>query len=404
MRAGSALLAAAGLAAFVSCSAGPPPRDIAEARLALQDAKNAGADQRAVREYDAAAAHLSVAQSTWNNQKDSVAAAHWARLAQAEARQAQYVAEAAAAQEMVLRETERRHRGELAVREAEIAMLQTRARTEAEKRAAEIEARAAEERRRSEEELARREAEARDRERLRSEGEARLQTERARAEQESAARTQAERDRIAAEIEKMKTDLEATRRAAEEAQKAAETERQRLEEQRRAAEARAAELAKAREGQQQAEDALKVTLSQLAQVREEARGLILTLPGSIYFEVNKSEVKPGMRDRLSEIANHRRRRVQPEALASPGRGRALDPDRGRSVPRPDREPGVRQDAPGRLQRHGGGQGAEPARRDRDPGRGRRPGPVGPFLADCRRNLESLPVPAGPLPSRRGRRL
>jgi outer membrane protein OmpA-like peptidoglycan-associated protein len=245
---------------------------------------------------------LNVAQSTWNNQKDAVAAAHWARLAQAEARQAQYVAEAAAAQEVVLHETERRHRGELAVREAEIAMLQARARTEAEKRAAEIEARAAEERRRSEEELARREAAAREGERLRSESEARLQAERAKSEQESAARTQAERDRIAAEIEKMKTELEATRRAAEDAQKAAETERQRLEEQRRAADARAAELAKAREGQQQAEDALKTTLTQLAQVREDARGLILTLPGSIYFEVNKSEVKPAMRDRLSEIA------------------------------------------------------------------------------------------------------
>jgi outer membrane protein OmpA-like peptidoglycan-associated protein len=287
---------------LLSCAAGPPPRDIAEARLALQDAKNAGADQRATREYDAATAHFSVAQSTWSKQKDAVAAAHWARLAQAEARQAQYLSEAAAAQEMVSRETERRQRAELAVREAEIAMLQARARTQAEKRAAEIEARAAEERRRTEEELARREAEARERERLRSESEARLQAERARSEQESAARTQAERDRIAAEIEKMKTDLDATRQAAEEARKAAETERHQLEEQRRAADARAAELAKAREGQQQAEDALRVTLSQLAQVREEARGLIVTLPGSIYFEVNKTEVKPAMRERLSEIA------------------------------------------------------------------------------------------------------
>ena len=125
------LLTAAGLATLLSCSAGPPPRDIAEARLALQDAKNAGADQRATRDYDAAWAHLSVAQSTWDKQKDAVASAHWARLAQAEARKAQYVAEAAAAQEMVSRETERRQRAELAVREAEIAMLQARARTEA---------------------------------------------------------------------------------------------------------------------------------------------------------------------------------------------------------------------------------------------------------------------------------
>lgn len=308
------LVMAALTTTLLSCSAGPPPRDIAEARLALQDAKNAGADQRATREYDAASAHFNVAQSTWNKQKDAVVAAHWARLAQAEARQAQYLSEAAAAQEMVSRETERRQRGELAVREAEIAMLQARARTEAEKRAVEIEVRAAQERRRTEEELARREAEARERERLRSESEARLQAERAKAEQEAAARTQVERDRGAAEIEKMKADLEATRKAAEEAQKAAELERQRLEEQRKAEEVRAAELAKARAGQQQAEEALKTTLSQLGQVREEARGLIVTLPGSIYFDVNKSEVKPAMRERLAEIA---------KALATVGNRRVL---------------------------------------------------------------------------------
>jgi outer membrane protein OmpA-like peptidoglycan-associated protein len=296
------LVTAALTTILLSCSAGPPPRDIAEARLALQDAKNAGADQRATREYDAASAHFNVAQSTWNKHKDAVAAAHWARLAQAEARQAQYLSEAAAAQEMVSRETERRQRAELAVREAEIAMLQARARTEAEKRAAEIEVRAAEERHRTEEELARREAEARERERLRSESEARLQAERAKAEQEAAARTQVERDRVAAELEKMKADLEATRKGAEEAQKAVELERQRLEEQRKAEEARAAELAKARAGREQAEEALKTTLSQLGQVREEARGLIVTLPGSIYFDVNKTEVKPAMRERLAEIA------------------------------------------------------------------------------------------------------
>ena len=38
------------------------------------------------------------------------------------------------------------------------------------------------------------------------------------------------------------------------------------------------------------------------------------LPGSIYFEVNKSEVRPGMRDRLSEIA---------KALATVGNRRVL---------------------------------------------------------------------------------
>ena len=301
-RAIRAFLLVAATSAFVFCAAGPPPRDIAEARLALQDAKNAGADQRATREYDAAVAHYNVAESTWEKQKDAVASAHWARLAQAEARQAQYVAEAAAAQDLVTRETDRRQRAELAVREAEIAMLQARARTEAEKRAAEIEARAAEERRRTEEELVRRQAEAQERERVRSETEARLAAERAKADQEAAARTQAEKERVAAELEKMKADLEATRKAAEDAQKAAEQQRQQLEEQRKAEEARQAELSRVREAQQKAEDALKTTLSQLAQVQESARGLIVTLPGSIYFDVNKTEVKPAMRERLSQIA------------------------------------------------------------------------------------------------------
>ncbi|HYR46387.1 MAG TPA: OmpA family protein, partial [Thermoanaerobaculia bacterium] len=155
---------------------------------------------------------------------------------------------------------------------------------------------------RATQELARREAEARETERIRAEAEARLGAERARAEQEAAQRTQAERDRIAAELEKSRVELEATRKAAEAAQQAAAIERQKLEEQRKADEARAAELAAARQSQQQAEEALKKTLSQLAQVREEARGLIVTLPGSIYFDVNKSEVKPAMRTRLSEIA------------------------------------------------------------------------------------------------------
>lgn len=293
----------AALAAAVGCaSAGPPPQEIARARLALQDAKNANADERAAREYDAAVAHFQVAQNTWNTTKDGPAAAHWARLAEAEARNAQARAELVAAEQDLRTQTERRQRGEVAVRDAEILSLQSRARTEAEKRAAEAEARAVEERRRTEEELARREAAARDTERIRSEAEARLATERQRAESESAQRTAADRERLAADLEKLRSDLERTRQEAEQAKTAAEAERKRLEEQRQADAARTAELERARREQQATEEKLKATLSQLGQVREEARGLILTLPGSIYFDVNRSEVKPAMRRRLAEIA------------------------------------------------------------------------------------------------------
>lgn len=286
----------------VACSAGPPPREIAEARLAVQDAKNANADQLATRDYDAALAHLRVAEGSWNDRKDAPTAMHWARLAEGEARQAQYRAEARTVEETLRRETERKRQGELSVRDAEIAALQARARTDAEKRAAEAEARALAERRVNEERLAAQEAAARERERSRLDLEARLSAERAAAERDAAARTRVDRDRAATELEKTRAELEASRKAAEDAQKAAEAERQRLEAERKAQADGAAELARLQAQQQKTQEELRRTLSQLASVREEARGLIVTLPGSIYFDVNKSDVKPAMRARLTEIA------------------------------------------------------------------------------------------------------
>jgi outer membrane protein OmpA-like peptidoglycan-associated protein len=296
------LLPVALAALAVACAAGPPPREIAEARLAVQDAKNANADQFAAREYDSAVAHLRMAESTWDVGKDAPTSAHWARVAEAEARQAQYHAEGRSAEEAIRRETERKRQGEIAVRDAEIVALQARARTEAERRAAEAEARALAERRVAEERLAAQEAAAREREQARADLEARLAAERAAAEREAAARSQAERDRAASELEKTRAELEASRKAAEDAQKAAEAERRRLEEQQKAQAAHAAELARLQAEQQKTQEELRKTLSQLASVRQEARGLIVTLPGSIYFDVNKSDVKPAMRARLTEIA------------------------------------------------------------------------------------------------------
>jgi outer membrane protein OmpA-like peptidoglycan-associated protein len=96
-----------------------------------------------------------------------------------------------------------------------------------------------------------------------------------------------------------------------EAEARADQERRRLEElaeRNRAAEAEAAraaeaeEIARLREEQERTREELRATLSRLAEVRQEARGLVLTLPGSVYFEVNKSVVQPGMRSRLTEIA------------------------------------------------------------------------------------------------------
>lgn len=302
MRKNLTILSIAFLLLAGACSSGPPPREIAEARLAVQDAKNASADQLAAREYDAALVHLRMAESTWDSGKDAAAAAHWGRMAEATARQAQFHAEARSADEALRREAERKRQGEIAVRDAEIAALQARARTDAERRAADAEARALAERRAAEDRLAAQEASAREREQARADLEARLAAERAAAERETAARSQADRDRAAAELEKTRAELEASRKAAEDAQRAAETERQKLEDERKAQAAHAAELARLQAEQQKTQEELRKTLSQLASVREEARGLIVTLPGSIYFDVNKSDVKPAMRARLTEIA------------------------------------------------------------------------------------------------------
>lgn len=267
------ILAVALALGLAACAAGPPPGQIAEARVALEDARQARADELAQRSYDAAARHLSVAESTWRERRDAATAAHWARRAEAAARQAQHEAEARAAEEEIRRETERRNRAEIAVRDAEIARLHAEARTEAERRAAEAEQLAEEERRRRREERERREA-------------ADLQAQReAEARQEAEMRAAEERRRLEEEMSRREAERDAQREA-----------------ERRAEEARAAELARLQEEQRRTREELRATLSQLGEVRQEARGLVLTLPGSIYFEVNKSVVQPAMRSRLQELA------------------------------------------------------------------------------------------------------
>jgi outer membrane protein OmpA-like peptidoglycan-associated protein len=271
-----------------ACSAGPPPAQIAEARIAIQEAERARASELAAREYDEALRHLSVAESTWNEKRDAATAAHYARRAEASARQAQAEAEARSAEEEIRLQTARRNRAELSIRDAEISRLHSEARTEAEQRAAEAEALAREERERREAaaERARIEAEARrsaeervrESEQMRSEAEARAAEERMQREEERRAEHEEEDRRT-----------EETRRA-EEARRAQEEQ------------ARTAEIARLREEQERTREELRATLSRLAEVRQEARGLVLTLPGSVYFEVNKSVVQPAMRSRLTEIA------------------------------------------------------------------------------------------------------
>jgi outer membrane protein OmpA-like peptidoglycan-associated protein len=277
-------LAALGLALAVSaCSAGPPPRQIATARLALEDARHAEAERLAARPFDVAVRYLDAAENTWQEHRDAEAAAHYARLAEGAAKRAQYEAEAVRAEEELRVARERRSKAELAVRDAQIAALQSRARTEAEQRAQDAELRAREEERRRQEEAERGAAAS------------------AAAEREAAARAAAEQRASEAETRARDEQLRREQQqqaAAEQAQREAQ---QREDERRQAEAAHQEELAHLREEQQRTREELRTTLSRLADVRQEARGLIVTLPGSIYFETNKSVIQPAMRSRLSEI-------------------------------------------------------------------------------------------------------
>ena len=232
-----------GVLTLAACAApGPPPKELVDARLALQDAKAANADKRATRSYDSAAANLDIANKSWEKDHDASAILHQARLAEAEARKAQFAAEAQTAEEEIRRETNRKNRQEIALRDAEKIMLRKKG---------------------QEAELDRLKALAQEQE----------QALRAAKETMAAERARAEQDKLAAlAVEQARTE-QAEREAA---RLHAEHERARAE--------------------------LTSTLSRLTQVREEARGVIVTLPGNIYFNVNKADVKPAMQLQLTKIA------------------------------------------------------------------------------------------------------
>ena len=62
------------------------------------------------------------------------------------------------------------------------------------------------------------------------------------------------------------------------------------------------ELARLRAEHEKSREELTATLSRLTKVREEARGVVVTLPGNIYFDFNKADVKPAMQMQLTKIA------------------------------------------------------------------------------------------------------
>ncbi len=264
-----------GVVTLTACAAPPsPPKELLDARLALQDAKSAKADTRATRSYDAAAENLDAANKSWEKDHDASAILHQARVAEAEARKAQYAAEAEAAEEVIRRETNRKNRHELAVRDAELILLREKG---------------------QEAELERIKALANEQEQALQRAKEKLAAERALAEQE-VERLRAEQEQLVQAGEQARAEEEATRlREEQEKLEALAAEQARAEQAER-------ELARLRAEHEQSRAELTATLSRLTQVREEARGVVVTLPGNIFFNVNKADVKPAMQQQLTEIA------------------------------------------------------------------------------------------------------
>ena len=287
------LLAVLGLALAAACaSRGPEPLEVRDARLALQDAKSAGADQLAPDLLGTAQAHLNTAQNVWRDRGDSAATIHYARLADSEARDAEFRAREKRARQELDDAAKRTAQLEIAVRDAELRAQASRARSESERQRIESEVRLRQERERMEAAAAAHESAQRAAdERVRA-AEAALEAER---------RKSAEQQQQA-QVEALKTQLENERRAAEEARRASEAEiaaaRKAAEEER----ARAQETERINAERERAQNDLLARLQKIeTTTRVESRGIVLTLPGSVYFDSGKSDVKPGVRDRMSEI-------------------------------------------------------------------------------------------------------
>ena len=281
----SAVLAAAAILLFLGACAEtkPEPAELADARLALQDARSAGAAQYAAEKLAAAQAHLVTAENTFKADRDT--AIHYARLADSEALNARYQAEAGKARLALDNGAKRRVELEVAVRDAEIRALAVKARTDVERARFESEARAREERERSEAAATAREVAQRAADEHVRELQARLDAER---QKSAGTQQQAQIDALKAQIEEQKKladeQVAAARRVAEEEH------------------ARADEARKQAAEREKAQGDLLVRLQQIERsVRVEPRGIVLTLPGGVYFESGRSDVKPGARERLARI-------------------------------------------------------------------------------------------------------
>jgi len=292
----------AGIAALMAgCVAhGPPPRELIDARQAYERASTSPAVQhehpQALREAWQA---LMEAEREYDRNNTSPAARSLAYVA---LRKAQ-LAEAQAS---------------ISVAERQRALAaQTLAQTqEAERRRAETELRAAQQ-------------ELSEAQRLRDEAARLAEARRLEAE---AAQLQAEARRRQEQTERLSQEEQRRREAEAQAQQLAQTQAQ-VEAERRAredAERRAAEQLEAeRQARAEAERRATEALSRLERsgevgVREDARGTVLTLSGSVLFASGEAELLPSARNRLSEVADALKQ--SKNAITIEGHTDSLGPD------------------------------------------------------------------------------
>lgn len=301
-------LAAATALVAVGCASGPPPRELVDARAAYQELTTSPEGRERPRDVAEARDALLEAEREYDRSKDSPRARSLAYVAlrKAEIADARGTAELSARRyaeaQAALRQTQaaQRQRAEAELEAARQQLAQAeRERQEAlaqQQRAAQLAQTQQQEAERLRADAQRRQQEA---ERLRAQAQQRQveaqrlaeETARRQAEEQRRLQAEAEAQRLARqnqELQQRAAQLEQERQARVQAEQQAEQERQaRLEAERKATEA----LTR-----------LDETAKDL-KVREEERGLVVTLSGSVLFASNAVDLLPAARDRLSEVAD-----------------------------------------------------------------------------------------------------
>jgi outer membrane protein OmpA-like peptidoglycan-associated protein len=263
-----------GAAALTGC-AGMTPRELQDARFAYQQAVSGPAAQYGTEALDQARQALDAANSAFSLEGDTEHARTLAYVALRKAQLAESLARTAVAEQ------------ERMQAEQQLALVQS------------------DEARRAREELARTRSELSEAQRLRAQAE--QQRSELQRQQDEAAQRQREAEQQRAEQERLaqvQRDEQARQAKLDEAQARLEQLNGQLEQERQArtqAEQRAAEAEA--DAQAQREVANELRNIRQVQVKEESRGLVLTLSGSVLFRSGSADLLAAARRRLNDVAS-----------------------------------------------------------------------------------------------------